>query len=361
MGFYMAVEAGFLPGQNLEGISRRDFLDLAGRRRRQKGQPPRSRGPEISSRAPTPHGWRPLRLDRKGFLLALGGTLAGGTAIVLTRPWELFIQPEFMPEEAKRLGREVNSWRLGNGVLMSAAFPEIKQAADLLEGRIDPRKFIPQLKVPVGFSSEVSYAAFVFTPEFDVESPRQIKVRTNRGDEYTLPFLKPNSMGSFQFSPEILRSSIRLPIAAKEASQVVDHLAYSRVYVSLLKEYGTFTLDNPDNIPTTEEEFITSIAYAQNQVQLQETGSTWFQDFVDFGSGIRMGGIVFANWLLEEGRMGRIPQGPQVDAGHNWAGFMQDKGYIVERNGMFVWARRLPEIASKEFLQLFNEFTGRTS
>lgn len=353
-----------------DALSRRSFLGITSAEnmmassRSRRIQPQRRHGKEFSPVNPQPPIWnRPV--ERRNFLIGAGVVTAAGYAAVRLRPWEWLGRKEFMEEEVKKLGREINAWKLKDGTSMAAAFPEIKQAADMLEGRIDPRKSIPQLKIPIELNSKVSDAAFSLTPSFDTESSRQIRVKPAIGDSFKLPFIKPNAIGSLELAPEILGSSLRLPIAAKEASQIVDHLGYCRVYVSLLKERGgaIISLENPDNIPTSDEEFITSVAYAQAHVQMEQAGSSWFYDFVDFASHIRVGGIAFANWYVEELNSGRKPQGVQVEAGNNMAGFLQFKNLIEQKSkgGMFVWPKgRAPEVNSKELMDLFEDYTGRT-
>lgn len=367
---YMVTE--FAPTRrNFLGLDKLDDY-MESRRGRQRSQPQPRRNQPVQ---PQGGGWHPGRRD---FLIA--GAAAVGAAIL--RPWDwlrgqlgsdrtvatpravttvVSAENPYMPDGAIKLGREINAWRVGRGVSTVQTFPEIKQAADLLEGKVDPRQYIPQLKVPVEFVLSESEQAFSFKPEFDLDSSRKVRVRTNKEEEFTLPFLKPNCVGSLKFSPDVLNSSMRLPIAAKEASQIVDHLEYCKAYVALLRENGSFTLENPDNIATTEEEFIISIAWAQLQVELDRTGVSWFHEFVDIGSGLRVGGIAFANWYEEQVRSGRQPvQDVNFRTGSNLGGFLQAKNYISERNGMWVWTTgEAPEIGSKRFLNMFNDYTGR--
>lgn len=302
-------------------------------------------------------------IGRRAALGIIGGTLATVTAVGLgiIRPWERSEHP-YAPDAIRKLGAEVNDWKLQNGVSMIDVFPEIRQATALLKGEVDPRVYLPQLRVPLGFSTNTSNASFTFSPELDVNASRKIKVKLKGGVEYTLPLVKFNSVGGLNFSPEILNSTLRLAIAPKEASQIIDFLDYCKLYLSFLKEQGDFTLDNPENIPTTEKEFIISMATSQAHVQAMEQPNVrnWFYDLVDIGSHIRVGGVAFANWYNEQLKRKIRPTGEHVDAGHNIAGFLQAEGYITEKNDMFVWTRgQAPAVDSKEFLYLFNKLTRR--
>lgn len=348
-----------------QSVNRRDFLNFARKGRVSEGQPPRRSLPTATLYSPGGDGpdWWNRNVTRRNLLIGGAGLVGAGVAATILRPWEwLDSEHPYMLKPARQLGKEVNGWRLSNGMSMVDIFPQIKQAADLLEGLTDPRIFLPQLKVPVDFTSDAPDAAFSFAPEFDIDSSRKIRVKTNDGIEYTLPFVKANSYGGLHFPKEVLNSSIRLAIAAKEASQIIDNLDFCKVYVSLLREQGNSVLENPDNIPTTEEEFIISMAYSQAHIQaVQEPHkSSWLYDFIDLGSHIRVGGIAFANWYKEQLQKGANPKGVRIDTGRSISGFLGLEGYITERNGMFVWTSgQAPQIASQEFLYLFNKYTGR--
>lgn len=309
-----------------------------------------------------------LELDRRSFLKTLPFYVIGLASIASgCYPTEQApSNPDlYMVLENRQMGKEINSWVLRNGVRMVDKFAQVKQAANLLAGSSDPRKYFPFASIPIGFSTDPSNGIadlFFDSQETDFENPRRIIATDKDGQKFELPFLKKGLPIQIRIAQEFLGSTARLPLAIKEVSQLVDNLEYCRTYVDLLKENGgNFELHNPQNTPTTKEEFITSIAYTQAELERQQTGQPpWFFQFMDVGSFFRVGSIASVNWYIDQLDAGFKPTGRMIDIISQSAGFLQSKGLIRQEGRMFVWTNgRPPEISSKEFIQLFNAFTAR--
>lgn len=270
--------------------------------------------------------------------------------------------PYMVPQNIK-LGKELEAWTLKKGTRMVDKFAELKKAAYVLQGKVDPRSYSPFAGIPVKFSSNlnIELASYYLSVESDTECKRKIAIWGRGIDRFEVCFLKKDLANEIQIPPRIMVDSIRLPIAAKEASQLIETMEYCRLYVNLLKEDGAqFSLINPDGIPTTEDEFIATIAYTQHASQSEKYSTTYFEQLIDIGTFIRVGGIAFANWYRDQLTQGLKPEGKDVDIGKQYVDFLWFKKLIEARDGLLVWtAGRPPAISSREFLQLFNEYTGK--
>lgn len=309
-----------------------------------------------------------LELDRRSFLKTLPFYVIGLASITTgCRPTvQAPANPDlYMVLENQQMGKEINAWVLRNGVRMADKFAQVKQAANLLAGSSDPREAFPFANIPVGFATNPSNGIadlFFDARETDFENSRRIIVTNKEGQKFEVPFLKKGLPIQIRIAEEFLGSPLKLPLAAKEASQLAENLEYATVYVNLLKAQGAnFRLHNPQDSPTTNAEIVTSIAYTQAELEKQQTGNKpWFHEFLDFGSMLRVGAIASANWYIDQLASGLKPSGRMVDIINAAAGFLQTKGFIKQEGQMFVWTRnQAPAIASREFLQLFNEFTSR--
>lgn len=309
-----------------------------------------------------------LELDRRSFLKTLPFYVIGLASIASgCHPTEQTpSNPDlYMVLKNRQLGEEINSWALRNGVRMVDRFAEIRNVANLLTGSLDPRKYFPFASIPIGFSADPSNGIadlFFDASETDFENPRRIIATDKDGQKFELPFLRKGLQVQIRIAQEFLGNTVRLPLAAKEASQLAENLEYATVYVNLLRAQGaSFILHNPQDSPTTNAEIVTSIAYTQAELEKQQTGKKpWFHEFLDFGSMLRVGAIASVNWYTDQLDAGFKPTGRMIDIISQSAGFLQSKGLIRQEGRMFVWTNgKPPSINSAEFLQLFNQFTGR--
>lgn len=287
--------------------------------------------------------------------------LAGGAALLFSGacrgPRLPDIQTPYTVGTLQKLGKELNEWKLADGTLMAGRFPEIKKATDLLSGTLDPAQYFPFIKVPIGFSilagSDMAALAMQRIP--DPNDARKIAVTTKEGQLFNAPILARNTPVEIAVSQDVLDSSIRLPVLVKETSQLLDYPDYARAYVNYLKAtYGiNFTLSNPDNIPTSENEVMTSIV---NNTALERTltGRERFRIFVDNGSFLRSA-IAFTNWYADQLRLGLKPEGKLVVTGLHIRNFLTGRGLIKQEGNLFVWNNgKAPEINDPKFLELVN-------
>lgn len=263
-------------------------------------------------------------------------------------------------ETLQKFGRELSAWRLSNGTFMAETFLEIKKCADLLTGSFDPAQYFPFIKVPIGFSilPDAEKAALVMEKIADPNDSRKIVVTTRVGQVLYAPILARNTSVDVALSQDILNSSIRMPILVKELSQLVDYPDYARTFVDYLKSaYRVkFTLQNPNNIPTSDNEVFISIA---NNTALENTliGRELFRLFVDNGSFIRAG-IAFANWYEDQLHQGFRLEGKVVTTGLRSRFFLERHGLIRKEGDLFVWKNgQSPKINDPKFLELVDDIS----
>lgn len=288
---------------------------------------------------------------------------AGETKPTPTKPTltpEQLIHPECI-----RLGQELDQWQLHSGEYMTDLFPVVQQTAELLQGKQDPRKFLPFLQLPIGFvdqgcSSAVACLDWHIT--YPTTSLRSIRASLSSGEQLIIPF--PLSMKfSLYLAPEVRENTVRWPVAVKEISQILDNQAYCKTYVNLLKKEGIiFELNNPENILTINQEINTAISYYLMAVELSQTGKSWFKDLVNKGSFVRTT-PVFATWYLDQHRIcnwntNNCPQlkNKAVEIGEKWSGYLQSEGFIYQEGDKFLWTHSTPpSIDSVEFMALLDK------
>lgn len=311
-----------------------------------------------------------MEISRRGFLelsaLALGGAFL--STIPDTRPVLSQKTPQFVDPRLKSMGKELESWTLRNGFKMSS-LPDVKKVAELLNGRVDPRQFIPFMGIPLRFRDNPNITPGLFEPTIgsDRTDPRSTKIRLTNGEIVKVEWLRSNQPVVIGLSEEVQKSSGRNVILVKETSHIYDLVDYSRLYLRVLAEDGVeIGIENPTNILTSETEILLNKALAAQDIEDKKDwarGASYWQELVDMGTGLRVGSILFANWYLDQVNSKiNVPNTPWVQTGHDYSGFMQHKGYIREQGRSFVWTHgKAPEILSKEFISLFSEYTGRVS
>ena len=172
-----------------------------------------------------------------------------------------------------------------------------------------------------------------------------------------LPWVSYGNQSLIALSTEVLASSIRLPILVKEVSQLYDNLDYCRVYLSVMQGRGVqFMVQNQQHVATSENETIAAVAHELRKVEEETLGHrSLLVTLVDTGSALRVGGILFATWYLDQlNRKITVPNDSRwAQAGHQIGGFLQDRGLIRQQGDIFVWTKgKAPEIISPELLSL---------
>ncbi len=144
-------------------------------------------GPKVASvNDPVWDLWRPTRRELLEVgVLSIAALMTGCTEN------EPSIEQYTVPE-LQRLGQEVEQWTLKSGVGMAERFPGVKNVSDLLQGRVDPRIFLPFVDIPVGFEKNIPYeigGQFYVKIDADPTDSRLIKVKSGRR-EYRVPMPK---------------------------------------------------------------------------------------------------------------------------------------------------------------------------
>lgn len=326
---------------------------------------PNKREPSSSPYHPQPPERGGHRLTRRQIIAGAGIVVTAGT-IRLLEPWNWFANEPLIEPELAKFGTEIETWRLANGIKVSDLFSECQKAAGLLNGKINPRQFIPSVKLPVTLDSNAPDAALSLDLVEDPNDTRKIEVQLPDGRSYSRDWIS-RILATIKMTPEIKTSTIRLPILTKEASQFIDHYLYSQIYLLLVQNAGiNINVRNPHNVPTSDVEQTIVTAHALRMLEEELTQKPSFlREIVDAGSGLRIGGILFANWYVDQlnRRLIVAEDSPSVQGGHQYAGFLQEKGLIYQpgRGKPFLWVKgQGPQIASEEFLQLLKEFTENT-
>lgn len=201
------------------------------------------------------------------------------------------------------LGLDIEKWTLADGTRVVSLYPEVQRAADLIRHRSNLSDFVPFAKQPLRLLMEGSDAALSRNLRSQASDPTRpdprrvlITMPSGRNEGY-LWLNKDISSLAIKMSPEIVRSSVRLPIGVKEASSALDYMFYARLYLRLAGEQGlSFDLRNPTNIPTPDDEFVANAAEDIANIEIRAVRKSLFDELVDFGSHIRTGGILYGTW-----------------------------------------------------------------
>lgn len=342
-------------------FSRRDIFAFA----KGKHKPNSSTHRRAATRSIQP---QPPNRDYSG-KIGRGSFLKGGLVVTLAalggayflssgdRPsTETFVDPQLV-----QLGKEIEAWQLMVGPKVIDLFPEVKQAVDLLTGRVNPRQYIPSVQLPIGLASDNPYAALSIESPANLNDPRKIRARFKAVD-YPLSW-RDRMSTTVQLSPEMRSSTLRWPVLIKEVSQFIDYYAYSKLYLSLVERAGV-SIDflNPNNLPTSDIERTITLAYTIGLLEeILTKKPSFYREIIDAGSAIRVGGILFANWYTDQLNQNRvIPENTEpIKTGHQLGALLQEKG-LIHQSGAgqpFYWTKgKSPEINSEEFLQLIKEF-----
>lgn len=310
------------------------------------------------------------RIVTRGYFLRLGVT--GGILAATTPLWfpHLLRSSE---SPLPKLAQEIRDWTLTDGTRMAGQFPEAEKAASVLAGEGDMRVWLPHVNSRLRFADNIHDDASLDTwREEDRFTETQVQVIVppsvqfpNGVDLNYQWFDKENSYMTLTIAPQIRGSSVRLPVAIKEASQVYDHLEYSKLYLKLVEKQGvvSFRVIVPEGLHMEEEEKTANLAFAVGYTErvLSRESRSFYDHIIDSGSHIRVGGIMFANWYQDQLYRGVTPpETKTIRAGKNWTGFLEEKGVIGRQNNYYGWTQgSAPPTNSPQFLELVQELTGR--
>lgn len=269
-------------------------------------------------------------------------------------------QPRFTDLECQKISNELRQWKLANGRFITDVVTEAKEAATELAGLLDPRVYLP-MDIPIHLhaNSPLPDAQLSLAYHDTPEDSRKIDI--------TLPLKK-----SFRYDwCNITTATIELPseiythpgarmvIAAKEISSIYYYPGFWKIYSELLAEKGiSYKIINPQNLPTTPQEEVFNLSKSFLYLERDAPSNYFYQGLIDLGSGLLSGGILFANLYLDSlNKKTPLPQSKWVDAGHQYAGFLQEKGLIKQQTGSFVWTKGLRPTIDREFLNLYREFS----
>lgn len=304
-----------------------------------------------------------------------------GTAAALTgcdKPTSVSRPPEAAPKEQftaatlQQLGRELAAWRMADGQPITN-LPLVGDTAKLLQGQVDPRQSLfPILSLPIRYQqvAETQGGVFTISPFWSTIDTRKTKISFPTGENFTVGWLSSETYLTIGLSSAVYSSTVRKCIAAKEAEHLLSIGNYCRLYLDEKNKQGiTVEFINPEHVPTTLQEEAISKALALNE---QETilGSkndpnfkSDFLEWMDTGAHLRLGGILFANWVSGELASNNLI--PETESwfilGNTYVGFLAKKGLIKRedlnnRKSRWVWTTgRPPEINNPQFLQLVKE------
>ncbi|MDP3724128.1 MAG: hypothetical protein Q8R11_00680 [bacterium] len=264
--------------------------------------------------------------------------------------------------EGVKLAQQARAWVLPDGTPMTTIAPEVEFAAEILETR-SLNLFIPRAQERVIFAF-VDRARDTVPGKVDMHgvfqknSPAVIRASGPSVQPYEIPLL---SSLSFKIElAEYLRGThAALVVGIKETSQIVDYLAYCRVYRRLLEQQGArFELINPKGTQISDNDVTLSVAQAQMSIEMEQREEAWLERFIDMGSFLRVGSILFANWLVNYGNKEKMPAAFS-SMGHESAGFLQAMGFLEQRGRKAMWVNgRAPQIDEDTFVPLLNKFLG---
>lgn len=314
----------------------------------------------------TPGGWLPdaykngfnIRAWRAASKISLlKDGLLGGFVYTQLHPEQ---EPSYTGPELKQLGLELESWQLPNGIRYIDQFPDLNPIASLLQGRTNPQEYIPYLAPHIGFSTQGEEAALIVDTQDDPNNPNRTKAQPPRGGEVVQSWIKKNGQAVLHLSPWVLSfNHLRLPIAVKEISQVVDYWDYCKEYLDFVKSQGVRISAQIVGNPLSQIEVETVLAHNLGGYERQVSGNSQLDQIVDLGSLLQTA-IYFANWELEKQQKGEAT--PQVDllkdvyiAVH----FLKQKGLIALRDNAYLWTEgQRPKIDFPNFFNLTKDFAN---
>lgn len=337
--------------------------------------------------------WGDISISRRGVLQS-GLMLAGLTAAACTTPnVEPKAQPaqstigpaapptsprpnatevargvEYVAPELKRLGQELANWTLADGNKMVNIYPEVKKTSDLLQGLVDPRSYIPVIRVPVQFSNNTDIGEFsIINVLTNPQDPRKVVIN-RRGSKASESEWAPESSSPshLAFSKDVMASSVKGVVATKEVDQVINYIKCCRAAIAEASKKGVnVIIQNSTNLPSSEALNLFNQAYSLRALELKANPNEmpYLDLLVEFSSAIAIGPI-FGTWLLDQGYRGIKNPNPLPlwwDTSIDITGFLQDQKLVTQERTFFRWTKgQPPQIGTTEFDQLLKAYTGRS-
>lgn len=300
-------------------------------------------------------------VSRRIFLRQLAGTVvilaagSSGAAFLLTREEE---------DHRLELARKLQQWHFPNGKLVSDLFPEIQDYANLLTAPSLPqlRSAYPLRVYYADLPQDAPSGHFNMDQKFDRarEKDLAITVTTTTGERFTLPFIA-ETKPSIRLTSSIRGTNAEMVVLAKEVSQALDLIKYCRRYRQAQEKLGNkFKLVNNLEIPIDQDYIDFSIGGTQISSELEKTNKSWLLDFIDEGSFLRIGAILYANWERHfANERVRMPRN-YINSGKNFAEPLKNNGVILLQDDYFKWAAgQAPDVSSDEFYFLWGTYGSR--
>lgn len=317
-------------------------------------------------------------LTRRLFLRQAGTAIVSGgliyTVYTATRlaPWPPFFAPASetlelaTSPELQILAWEVRAWTLVDGSKMTQLFPEIESYAAILAGEVNLQSFIPYVKPRLYFSNDTDDPRLNTTltdPDETLSTRAQIKIPAGSlftgGAELNFKWLdKKTNSATIKLTPEVQKSSIRIPIILKEVSQIYDAVEYYKTYLQLAYDQGVeFTVLNPESVSPSQAEIEANVAENLGFTEKSITGDqvSFLDTLIDFGAHIRVGGIMFANWYQDQLNRGLTPPETSiVRYSKNMVSLLESNGVISREGNRWGWTKSssAPAINTPLFIEL---------
>src|SRR3989344_2678707 len=308
------------------------------------------------------------RLSRRLFLRQLALT-AGGLALLASGgvsflALEKLADDQEEQADAFELGEKIRSWRLPDGTKMIDVIPELSISADVYQKK-SLEEYLPTNTDPIKvvYSNEElsnkGSGVLHFSYRFSQDETIKIINEAPGVETYDSPIIS-NTSSTIILPLGMKGMTAEKVVAAKESIQVAEYTKYARYYTNALENNGAkFTVVNPNNEEISEDLINLSIAVVQNENQKKQFGKAIFEELVDEGAHIRLGGIAYANWKVNYPNEWSRAQDRFKVYGDRVAGIMQQEGVIFQSGNTFRYTEgKSPEIGSEKFQKLFTRFTG---
>lgn len=306
--------------------------------------------------------------------------LAGGASIVVTScmPDQLYpptptavpigasatveslVTERFTDQELQKLGMEIIGWRLPSRERVVDVFPEAMVASQFLLGRIHPQSFVPRLGIPVILEKNTPEPGFTMTMFPRDDDPRKSAITTASQTQYIYSWIG-HARGLILVPSDIMASSARLPVVTTLTSRLIDHDAYSRLYLGQMGAKGIkFKVQSINLARVSLMEASLNLATSLERAELEQTHFSTLQYFIQHGSAIR-NSVLMANWLEVEKIEGRrIPPTDWATKMNTTVEFAITSGLIKKQGSVWVWtAGQSPNINSMEFISKINELANQ--
>ncbi len=266
--------------------------------------------------------------------------------VPVPRPPETYQPENFIDDGLRKIGVELENWSIKNGRKMVDLYDEVRQVRDLLTGKVDPRIYLPNLKLPLrlGVETPDRAASLSIKPNENPRDTRKIQIRFATGVSTDPISWLNNPEVSVRLSTEVQNMGTgKLPVVVKELIQFITLLKVYKIYLDNTPNTKALFL-NPANIPTRIED----ILYNQGKVTeaAEDTVLKYspLSELIDLGGGVGIGGLVYGTSLLNDQISSSNLQQPGPMALQRYLDFLKRENLVKEESGHMVWAVLGPPI-----------------